>query len=602
MTEWVVLELTPRSEGEDPDVISQAITRSLKEAEVFVPAAVTDLGDERLFKYLVEGYVFVRKTRPDTDYLRLEGTRYIQSVLTSTGPGKSRKLATVGQGEIDRMRSQILEESDQGISVGDVVRIISGPYKNIEAEVVEEIPEQGLVQLYVKLRSKQSVVTLPRSVLRVMARSPLSMVRAKLASLIKWAAAATRLAEWEPPNGLGQKLEEYTRLSLWEAQIGQLEVLTAFEEGGLDQTLGRVASSYEALCRIISWGRHGRPLYDYVGSYYKSGERLAGLVSKLEDLERISRITSRARIIRKELEAMGREMQNDVDETSVQNVLVDGYNLAFRCLYAPGMGNLKDATGRPTGVVVGFLKSLGSLRKRFPGCALHVVWDGSSKRRKGVFGAYKANRKVRPVVDGPEGFDQAAFLREVLPQLNVRQYYNAQEEADDVIAALVRGVFSEQTNVVYSTDRDLLQLVTGKTRVLMPGAGTRKEILYDSKGVLEDFGVDPKDIVQLRAFYGDASDNIPGVPRVPKKVLRALLQTHGSIEGVYTSGLSGLTRSQYEKLRSAEPQVRLNVELMSLVDVPYTCIEADPYVSAAVARLQELNIQPEAILKALGLS
>jgi 5'-3' exonuclease len=103
-------------------------------------------------------------------------------------------------------------------------------------------------------------------------------------------------------------------------------------------------------------------------------------------------------------------------------------------------------------------------------------------------------------------------------------------------------------------------------------------------------------MVQLRAFYGDPSDNIPGVPRVPKKVLRSLVQAHGSVEAVYRSGLTGLTKGQYERLRSAEPQVRINVELMTLVDVGVTSVPPDVDPDNVAARLRELDIEPTSLL------
>jgi DNA polymerase-1 len=195
------------------------------------------------------------------------------------------------------------------------------------------------------------------------------------------------------------------------------------------------------------------------------------------------------------------------------------------------------------------------------------------------------------------GFDQLAFLREVLPRLGVWQGVSPDEEADDVIASLVRGSLRGQNNLIYSTDRDLLQLVSGTTQMLVPGVGGRKDAMYDQAAVERTFGVPPESIVQLRAFFGDTSDNIPGVPRVPKKVLRALVTAHKTVSGVYGSGLAGLTKSQYEKLRASEPQVTINVELMTLVNVPVSI--TDPNVDADVAarRLQELDIKSSPLLE-----
>src|SRR5690606_13632808 len=254
------------------------------------------------------------------------------------------------------------------------------------------------------------------------------------------------------------------------------------------------------------------------------------------------------------------------DEGVIQNVLIDGHNLAFRCAYAPGMARLTDAKGRPTGMILGFLRSLGALKKRFPEARFWVAWDGSSRRRRARYSDYKRNRarKETSVTVGDILFDPLSFLREALPLLGVRQVWNPEEEADDVVATLVRNDLEGQTNIICSTDRDFLQLVSASTMFLFPAVGSRKEVLYDVQGVLHQLGVSPEKVVQLRALVGDASDNLPGVARVPKKVLRALIQEHGTVERLYASGLSSLNRSQYERLMEAAPQVRINLELMTL--------------------------------------
>jgi DNA polymerase-1 len=203
-----------------------------------------------------------------------------------------------------------------------------------------------------------------------------------------------------------------------------------------------------------------------------------------------------------------------------------------------------------------------------------------------------------PPEEVPSGirFDPIRILKDILPLFGIHQAWNPEEEADDVIATLTRKEFSRQNNVVFSTDKDLLQLVNGNTSLLVPAVGSRNEILFDSATVVKTIGVPSEKMVQLRAFYGDPSDNIPGVPRVPKKVLRSLVQAHGSVEAVYRSGLTGLTKGQYERLRSAEPQVRINVELMTLVDVGVTSVPPDVDPDNVAARLRELDIEPTSLL------
>lgn len=588
--DWIVLELNPRSEGEDPAVIRKSIQHSVKGAEVFVPAIVTKVGDDKVVHYLVEGYAFVRRTLSDAAYLKLENTRFVQGVLTVSGSGRSRKLATVPPSAIENFRRQIRSETDQGIAVGDKVLITTGAYRNIEASVIEEIPEQQMVQVFVRLRSKQTIVTIPRSGLKVLERSPISGLYNRLSLLRTWIRLARPILAWSGTQGLTEKMAQLDQLSSWALSYSLL--FSFINPGPIGPNLSAARGHLQKLEYLSAWRDQAHRLYTFVSSYYQAPEeRLPGIQNKLADVLWLDGVLGRIRSLHQEVEAISQNAAREGDTEVVQNLLVDGHNLAFRCFYAPGMADLKDSKGRPTGMILGFLRSLGSLRKRFPEARVYVAWDGSSKRRKTKFAEYKSNRG-RVDASGP-----LDFLRQILPGLGVVQAFNLDEEADDVIATLVRGRLKDETNLIFSTDRDFVQLVTATTEVLSPGVGNRHEVRYSVAQVLETYGVTPDKMVQLRAFFGDTSDTIPGVPRVPKKVLKALLQAHGTVDGVYGSGLVGLTKSQYERLRSSEPQVRINLDLMGLLDVPFTTIDPDVDPDAVSARLREMDIAPESILQ-----
>ena len=278
----------------------------------------------------------------------------------------------------------------------------------------------------------------------------------------------------------------------------------------------------------------------------------------------------------------------------VDNVIVDGLNLAYRCYYAPGMAELHDSNDRPTGVVCGFLKTLVSLTKKFEGAKYTVVWDGSSQYRRSKFSGYKANRTSGSLhtkqEDGVPSWDQIKYLTEILPFLGVAQAYNPQEEADDVMATLVRENFCGFFNIILTNDRDMLQLITSTDNVLLPTQGKRKEAIFDIPKLKEEWGVEPELMVPLRALFGDSSDNIPGVPRVPQKVLTNLLVKHRSINGIYESNLSGLTELQYRLMMESEKQVRLNLELMSLRNVPVTYVAPTPDTTVARQKLASVEV------------
>ena len=597
---WTVLELSSRSEGENPSLIQQSIQNTLGgDLEVFIPAAVTEIGGDKIIHYLINGYAFIRGDFTRAVLRRLENTRYIQAVLSD-----GVELASVPDAAIRKMRKQLLQEIDQGIGVGDKVLITTGPYRNIEAEVITDITEMKQVQVLVRLRSKETIQTIPRSGLKVLERAIASPLHARLMGLRIWLRNARPVLNWKS-GGTKKLTRAFAHLSRFENWLLKGHHLYAVVT--TSQNPARVTKLWErfaTLRQITDWLDRARWLYTFVASYHGlvSDSQVDQLRSKFVELLWFDDIQERIKTLRREVDVIGhraaKRRKGGGDVKVIQNVVVDGHNLAFRCLYAPGMSELFDDQGRPTGVILGVMKGLGALRKRYPEARIYMTWDGSNQRRKSVFPEYKANRKTSNGKAEDSTFDQLDFLRTLLPLFGVLQAWNPEEEADDVIAALVRGPLAGQHNLIFSTDRDLLQLVSDTTMMLTPRVGSRREVFYDLAAVEKVFGVPPKTLVQLRAFYGDPSDNIPGVPRVPKKVLRKLVQAYGSVDGVYKSSLTGLTKGQYDRLRVSEPQVRINVGLMCLEDVDVSVIDPDVDPSGAAKRLRSVAIQPDPLVDA----
>lgn len=592
---WVVLELTAKGEKADPTTVQKDIQKVLPESEVFIPAVETQVGDDQVVHYLMNGYAFVREKnppRPRRKYLRLANTKYINSVLQQGG-----KVAPVPDSYIEDMKEQMRAEVNQGIGVGDTVEIRSGPYKNIEASVIVELPETKEVQVFVQLRSKQTLLTLPRSVLKVIDRAPLSPYFARIGYLRAWAAMAKVLLSYDAPlERLQASMARYEKVVLWMEKGSQLASYINSESGSLDRGLQEIQGRLDLLEMLHGWMEEGRRLNYFINFDQKfPPSRLSEVTSKYLQLDWLNSVEGRILRLSQEVEGIARELayvKKSEDAMTVQNVLVDGHNLAHRCFHAPGISTLKSKDGKPTGVIVGFLRSLGSLKKRFPEAKFWVAWDGSSERRRKVYHDYKANRKTAKFPD------QEKVIRGILPHLGVRQVYNPREEADDVISTMVRGPLLGEKNLVFSTDKDFLQLVTEDTLVLTPAIGSRKEILFDPEKVEATFGVPPRKMVELRSFFGDTSDNLPGVPRVPKKVLKALLATHGSVRGVYASGVAGLNKGQYERLRTAEAQVKINLDVMSLVEVEITRVDSDVDTEKSARRLRGLDVDPSPIMNA----
>jgi 5'-3' exonuclease/transcription antitermination factor NusG len=547
--QWVVLELTAKADGEDPDVIAASIRHLIRDAEVFVPASVVQREAIREVRYLVDGYAFIKHRHPDGHYVRLEDTKFVQSPLyQATGSRREKRLATVSDRQIETLRAQIVVEVDQGIEVGDSVLITSGPYKNIKATVREEIHEQESVVVYIHLRSTDRLVTLPRAFLKLESKSPHIALRERLRRLDAWISTARVLAR--VPDF---KLYELHR---------------------------RLA----ALNKLQSWVGQSVALYRWINALYTPIE-FEPLLKINTDYERLESLVSRLRAAKAEPAA---------EPAPGLNLIIDGTQLFVRCAEAGGLTSLTDKQGRPTGDVVGLLRSVAAYRRRFPQGSVYICWDGSSKRRKRMYDSYKGSRTSR--FEPPFGW---SLLREVLPLLGVHQAFNVDEEADDVMASLVRGLLRQSTNVVITSDRDLLQVVSEFTHQLVPGSVGCREKLYDPAMVESEYGVAPGALVQLRALSGDPLDHIPGVPGFGLKTAGKVLKPYGTVGALLRSNLAGITKTQAANLRASAKQVTLNVALMTLQAVPVTMVPPDPRPEAARIRLKAMGInRPDGILSA----
>lgn len=674
--EWVIIELGPKAEGEDPDLVRASIRHSIRDAEVFIPASITKVGEERVFSYLVEGYAFIKRIHPDATYMRLENTKYVQSVLrhpVSVNGGRPiKRIAVATETDIDKLRSQIRVEVDQGISVGDKVMITSGAYKQIEAIVENEIPELDAIQVHIKLRSVARIITLPRAFLKLLERAQRSPLRDrtdavrswfhKARPLMQWVEddvthllvpypAYVRLADWLlksreaiavqrlrlPPEDFTPVQQQYkkssflgdvrrrARLALLGSQtdpeherymgnaklfekIDQIKQLKRFQQQGRvlsittfsDSALERFVGQESLLGKVTEWSR----LSGWVATVKNLDRELETIYSLPPSPEFDARylewawwktVVERVDALHGSISVIETELRSEGDVGMLQNLIIDGTQLAIRCMMSPGLSDLKDSTGRPTGAIVGFCQSLVSLRKRYPTAAFHVTWDGSSQRRKKMFAGYKASREGR----SPLATFEIHFLRNLLPLVGIHQAYNPYEEADDVMATLVRGRLKGQQNAFLTTDRDLLQLVGEKDHQFVPAVGSGKEKLYTVESVTEEYGVGPDRIVEVRALSGDTSDDIPGADGFGLKTASKLVKLYGTLDRLYSSNFAGLTKKQVTNLRAAEKQVRLNLELLKLQDdLDLTLVGPDPDQIAATERLREVNVKPDALLAA----
>lgn len=232
--------------------------------------------------------------------------------------------------------------------------------------------------------------------------------------------------------------------------------------------------------------------------------------------------------------------------------LIDGHALAYRAYYALIRAGLKTVDGIPTGAVTGFMNILLALIEKEKPQLLAVSFDRPTPTfRHEAFEAYKAHRKPTPEDMKP----QLPLIKDVLKALDVPIYELDGYEADDVIATTAKKAAAAGYQVVIVTgDMDILQVVGGPIRALMPQKGSNDFKYFGPEEVKEKYGLTPEQIVDYKAICGDTSDNIPGVPGVGEKGALKLIEEFGTLENI----LANLDKIANTRARNA---IQHNVEL-----------------------------------------
>ncbi|MEO8382850.1 MAG: DNA polymerase I [Acidobacteriota bacterium] len=206
--------------------------------------------------------------------------------------------------------------------------------------------------------------------------------------------------------------------------------------------------------------------------------------------------------------------------------IIDGSNNVYRSYYA--IRNLTNSAGMATNAVYGFVQMLRKLLKDHePECIAVAFDEGRETARTSQFADYKKDRKPMP----DDLSVQIPLVYEVLEEgFRIPVIRSVEWEADDFIGSLACAARDRGYEVVIATsDKDFFQLVGGGIRLYHTG----REVMYDAKGVTEAFGLPPEKVVDVMAIWGDAIDNIPGVPGIGEKGAKSLIEQFGSLDGVY---------------------------------------------------------------------
>lgn len=233
-------------------------------------------------------------------------------------------------------------------------------------------------------------------------------------------------------------------------------------------------------------------------------------------------------------------------------VLIDGNSIMNRAFYGiMGSKALTTKDGKYTNAIYGFLAILFKLLEDEKPEYIAVSFDlkAPTERHK-LYDGYKANRKGMP----NELAEQMPIIKEILKAMNIDIVEKEGYEGDDIIGTLSR--YGEEKGlevIILSGDRDTFQLATDNVKIHIPRtkAGKTETEIFDRDKVKEVYGIEPKQLIEVKGLQGDTSDNIPGVPGIGEKTALSLIQKYETIDNLYKkleAGEDDLKGKQKEKI------------------------------------------------------
>ena len=232
-------------------------------------------------------------------------------------------------------------------------------------------------------------------------------------------------------------------------------------------------------------------------------------------------------------------------------VVIDGNSILNRAFYGiMGSKMLMTADGTYTNAVYGFLAILFKLLEEVDPKYLVVAFDvNKPTKRHEMYKDYKGTRKGMP----EELKMQMPIIKDVLAAMNICVMTKEGYEADDILGTLSKYGEEQGLDVILLTgDRDSFQLASDHTVIRIPrtkGGKTETDI-FDKDKIKEVYGLLPKQMIEVKALQGDASDNIPGVPGIGEKTALTLIQEYGSVDNLYKDIESSDTKIKGKQLEN----------------------------------------------------
>jgi DNA polymerase I len=272
--------------------------------------------------------------------------------------------------------------------------------------------------------------------------------------------------------------------------------------------------------------------------------------------------------------------------------LIDSFGFIFRAFHArarSGAPTMRTSAGIPTEAVYIFNNMLRKLTTAYQPEYMAAVFESAVPTfREREFAEYKANREEMP----SELAQQLPYVRRLLEAMRIPILQYPGFEADDVIGAIARRAEEGGADVaIVSSDKDMLQLVTGRVTMYNP---IQEDLWYDAAKVQEKMGVPPDRVADLLALKGDAIDNIPGAPGIGDKGARDLIARFGSLEAALERaaelGDKGYGRRYRESLEQNRDRILMSKRLATIdtsvpIEFSLDAVRVEPPQTAALKQI-----------------
>lgn len=255
-------------------------------------------------------------------------------------------------------------------------------------------------------------------------------------------------------------------------------------------------------------------------------------------------------------------------DTEKKIFLLDAYALIFRAYFAFSKNPRINSKGLNTSAIFGFVNAMLEIIDKEKPSHLAVVFDpGTKLKRNEVFPAYKANRN-----ETPEDIKLSIpYIFKILEAMNIPMVKEDGYEADDVIGTLAKEAEKEGfTTYMMTPDKDFGQLVSENIFMFKPGRSGNPPEVWGVPEVCAKFEVTRvAQVIDILGLWGDAVDNIPGVPGIGEKTSKKLIGLFDSMEGIYEN-LDQLKGKQLENFRNFKEQAFMSKDLATIdIQVPH---------------------------------